>query len=91
MDEAQTWYPANVETKCAEGELNAFWKTSFMPSPADVRDLIFEHSNGHAGVIRTLLFHLVLMNKRTRDDVLNFASRSFYQSNLGYRTFFANS
>ena len=33
MDEALTWYPANVEAKHAKGELDAFWgvKTSFMP------------------------------------------------------------
>jgi len=51
---------------------------------------IFDASNGHVGVIRTLLSHLALTNKRTMDDVLNFASRSVHQSNLGgYRTFLA--
>ena len=61
---------------------NSESKMSFSLDP-DVRDLIFDDSNGHVGVIRTFLFHLVLTNKRTRDDVLNFASRSVYQSNLG--------
>ena len=61
--------------------------TSFSLDP-DVRDLIFDGSNGHVGVIRTLLDHLVRTNKRTKNDVLNFASREVYQSNLGgYRTF----
>jgi len=36
----------------------------------DVRDLIFDDSNGHVGVIRTFLSHLIQTNKRTRDDVL---------------------
>ncbi len=71
-----------VDIKNSEGKMTPFSLNS------DVRDLIFNHSNGHVGVIRTLLFHLVSPNNRTGDDILNFFSRSIYQSNLGgYRTF----
>jgi hypothetical protein len=62
-------------------------KTSFSLH-SDILDLIFNETNGHVGVLRTLLFHLVTTDKKSREDILQFVSCRIYQSNLsGFHTF----
>ena len=81
-DKAHEMIKKFVSIKSSESK-----RISFSLDP-DVCDLLFDDSNGHVGAIRTILLHLVGSNKRTRDDLLDFTTRSIYQSDLsGYRAF----
>ena len=69
-----------ISIKGSEGKKSSF--------DADMRKLIFEETNGHVGAIRTVLFHLINANNKTKDDMLNFFCHSIYQSDLSaYRAF----
>jgi hypothetical protein len=59
-----------------------------MSFDADVHELIYEETNGHVGAVRTLLFHFVSTDKRSKQDVIDFTRREVYQSDLSaYRAF----
>ncbi len=69
-----------VETKELEGKK--------MPFDADVGGLIYEETNGHVGAVRTLLFHLVNTDKRSKQEVIDFTRRDVYQTDLSaYHSF----
>ena len=54
----------------------------------DVRELIYQETNGHVGAVRTLLFHFANTDKRSKQDVIDFTQREVYQTDLSaYRSF----
>jgi hypothetical protein len=71
-----------TKIKASEGKM-----TSFSTDPS-VRDLIFEETNGHVGVIRTFLYHVIRAGKTTKDDIIEFISSPKSRTELTvYRPF----
>jgi hypothetical protein len=53
-----------------------------------IYDLIFGDTNGHVGAIRTFLFHAVRFDLKTPEEIFQFVSQAFYQTDLrGSRAF----